>query len=413
MNNSLPATAVVLGGLPLLRQFANTGIPIVVIPRSADALCTYSRYYCGAGMTMDDLRADASRFLERLIELAKSFPVTPVLYYGDDAALFFLMKNREVLAQYFRFALPDQDILEACSDKMDFAHLALEKELPVPAGMVADASLDCAVIEERIGFPCVFKPGSHLGWFESEVVKSTSDMPQKVLLANNRRECERALKGIRDFTNKFVIQEFIPGGEDEIYSFHTYVSQEGIAIASYVGKKVRTYPAMGGESTYIKLVRNDRVTQLGLEVVEKLDIVGVMKIDFKKDSRRDRYYVLEINLRFNLWNHLGTRAGINLAELAYQDLCGLPMTVTDDYRDDLHWLDLGRDFRSLIEDYWPSGQLSILQWLRSLARPKIYALFEWSDPMPFLFNTLIYIKRGLKKYLLPSKRRGNKVANSD
>lgn len=406
MSNSIQATAVILGGLSLLRQFASTGIPMVVIPRSADALCVYSRYYRSAGMTMDDLKSDASVFLERLIELAKSLPVTPVLYYGDDEALFFLMKNREVLAQNFRFSLPDQYILEACSDKMEFARLALEKDLPVPAGMVADASLDCAEIEERIGFPCVFKPGSHLGWFESEVIKSTSDMPQKILLANDCRECERALKGIRDFTDKFVVQEFIPGGEDEIYSFHTYVSQERIAVASYVGKKVRTYPAMGGESSYIKLVRNDQVTQLGLEVVEKLGIKGVMKIDFKKDSRRDRYYVLEINLRFNLWNHLGTRAGINLAELAYQDLCSLPMTVTDSYRDDLHWLDLGRDFCSLVKDYRPSGQISILQWLRSLARPKVYSLFEWSDPMPFLINTLIYIKRGLKKYLLPRRAEG-------
>ena len=413
MNNSPPATAVILGGLPLLRQFSNTGIPTVTIPRSANALCTYSRYYRSAGMTMDDLKADASSFLERLIELAKSFPVPPVLYYGDDTALFFLIKNREVLAQYYHFSLPDQDILEACSDKMDFARLAFEKDLPVPAGMVADASLDCTEIDERIGFPCVFKPGSHLGWFESEIVKSISDMPQKVLLANDRRECERALKGIRDFTDKFVVQEFVPGGEDEIYSFHTYVSQERIAVASYVGKKVRTYPAMGGESSYVKLVRNDRVTQLGLEVVEKLGIIGVMKIDFKKDSSRDRYYVLEINLRFNLWNYLGARAGINLAELAYQDLCGLPMTVTDVYRDDLHWLDLGRDLSSFIKDYWPSGQLSIMQWLRSLARPKVYSLFEWSDPKPFLFNTLIYLKRGMKKYLLPSRRRGNKVANSD
>ncbi len=397
MTASFTTPAVVIGGLILLRQLEGTGIPFVLIPRAPKDPSAYSRFYRGVGLTMEDLIGNEALFLDRLIELAKGYPEKPVLFFGDDWVLFFVTRHRSVLSEYFRFTMPEQRILEECSDKMAFAKLAQEYDLPVPKSLVESPSLDCAQIEEGIGYPCVFKPDSHLGWFESEAVKDAGDMPQKVLLAQNREECEHALSGIRKFTDKFVVQEFIRGGEEEIYSFHTFVGRDGKPVASYVGKKIRTYPSMGGESSYVGLIRDEEVTRLGLEVAEKLGIRGVMKIDFKKDVDSGRFFVLEINLRFTLWNHLGARAGINLAELVYRDLCDLPMEVPSDYKDDLRWLHLGRDFRSFVKDYRPSGQLTTWQWLSSLMHPKVYAMFEWRDPMPFLVKTFDYMKHSIGK----------------
>ena len=400
MDTSYTATAVVIGGLSLLRQLGGCGIPLLVIPRSHDDICIYSRYFKNAGITMEDLKSDPDYFLNSLIEISKGLKDKPVLYYGDDTVLLFLVDHHETLSHYYRFSVPNQEILEACYHKYDFIRVAQKYGLPIPISLVSSDSLDCMTIDEEIGFPCVFKPNSHIGWFESDIVRDTSNMPQKVLLANNSGECARALSGISDFTDKFIVQEYIPGNEGEIYSFHAYVSQSGESIGAFVGKKIRTYPSVGGESSYIKLIKNDRVKSLGLEVVDALKISGVIKIDFKKDARNGRLYVLEINLRFNLWDYLGAKAGINLALISYRDLCGLPVQPINDYQSGLHWLNFATDLRSFIKDYRPTNQITTGQWIRSLiGKPKIYSVFVWNDPMPFLVSLYKSGKQYIRKFL--------------
>ena len=53
-------------------------------------------------------------------------------------------------------------------------------------------------------------------------------------------------------------------------------------------------------------------------MLERLAFVGVVKLDYKRDPRTGRFYLLEVNPRFNLWNHLGAAAGVNLPLLAYR-----------------------------------------------------------------------------------------------
>jgi len=150
-------------------------------------------------------------------------------------------------------------------------------------------------------------------------------------------------------------------------------------------------------STYLELVKEPEVVQLGLDILTTLRFVGVVKIDFKKDVDRGRFYLLEINPRFSLWHYLGAECGVNLPRLAYADLVGAPSTPQFDYTTGIRWLSFGNDVRTFIRDYHRGGRLSWSAWLLSLRGKKVYDVFSWRDPYPSVAGLLNYSKAILAK----------------
>jgi predicted ATP-grasp superfamily ATP-dependent carboligase len=391
--------AVLIGGFGQLRPLAAAGLFPLVVRRSPRDILRYSRHFRDSGLVMPDGERDEQPFVDALLRLSATLPERPVLYYGDDRLLRFVARNQQRLREGYRFEMPDRELVEACLDKTRFCALGERVGLALPRQLVATPELDAAQIERTIGFPCALKPDSHDGWFDSEAVRERGRGPQKILRADDRAECEAALAAIRRFSDRFIVQEFIPGGEDRIYSFHAYVSRRPRPRAAYVGRKIRTLPSLAGESTMVRLVANDEVMRLGWETTERLGLTGLIKIDFKHDVARDRYYVLEVNLRSTLWNQLGARCGINLPELAYRDLCDQPCETGSEYRTDVRWLHLTRDLRTFFGDYYPSGQLTLGRWLRSYAGPTTYAVFAWDDPLPCLAHWATTLRKAGRRVL--------------
>lgn len=165
MSGSFATPAVVIGGLKLLRSFMGTGVPIISVPRTRGDLVHYSRLLRPSGLSVADLqtRGDAY-FLERLIAVAERTRCRPVLFYGDDEVLGFIARNRAILQRHFLLALPPEDTLHGCLSKIPFANLAAQAELPVPSSLVLQSGLSAADVRSRVGFPCVIKPDSHVGW---------------------------------------------------------------------------------------------------------------------------------------------------------------------------------------------------------------------------------------------------------
>ena len=152
----------------------------------------------------------------------------------------------------------------------------------------------------------------------------------------------------------------------------------------FLGRKIRTYPALTGDSSYLRLARDAELERLGREIAARLRLAGIFKMDFKRHAGSGRYYLLEINTRFNLWHYLGAKNGVNLAALAYDYLTRgarpQPLMDASRARTDYRWLALELDYRAYRE-----SDMSLARWLGSLfASRKVYDLFAWDDPMPFI-----------------------------
>jgi predicted ATP-grasp superfamily ATP-dependent carboligase len=406
-------TAVLCGDLNMLRCFAGgaprkAGVPLRIptVTVSTDpADLTFASRHVEQTAVIADPASEPERTVHDLVELGRKIGGRPVLYYGTDSMLLCVSRNREALAPHYRFLLPPAERVEEIVDKTRFAKLAAKLGLPAPATL---SSREIGSPEEALGrvpLPAVLKPRNHIGWFRSEAIQAEGGRRKKALLAESPEEFFRRYAQMRSFSDDFVVQEYVPGGDDAIMSYHAYLDAQGEPLAHYAGKKIRTYPAGSGESTYLELVYDEDVTRVGLEVVRALGIVGVVKLDFKRDPRTGKLYLLEVNPRFSLWNHLGAASGVNLPLVAYADMTNLPPPRVGPLRTGVRWLAFESDLYAFLHDYGPAGELSLPGWLRSYAGPKIYDVFAWDDPWPAALGLLRRIGTKTRKIGAKAARR--------
>lgn len=384
-----PPRAMVVGNLNLVRALGAAGIPVAVASVHRDDRTFYSRY-CVQRLIVGSPVSAPESFIRALEEFGASCADRPVLFYGDDHCLALVSRHRERLGRYYRFRMPEAPLVEALVDKVLFTRLARASGLPIPRTLLSEEVKSLGDVAGRVGLPCVLKPALRRGWFNSGLVGELGGKPCKVVLIQGDAELQRYFPKMRAYNASFLVQEAIPGDDDRIYSYHAYFDDQSRPLAEFVGRKVRTYPRGSGVSTYLRLVKDEGIRSLGVHIGETLRLKGVVKMDFKRDARTERTYLLEINPRFNLWNYLGAVAGVNLAHVAYLDCTGLPVGPQgQDYRTDLYWLSFKDDVKAFLEAR-ADRALSAGAWLSSYRRPKVYNVFAWNDPYPWLVSSVQY-----------------------
>jgi D-aspartate ligase len=373
--------ACVLGGLSIIRPLGRAGIPVacVVTPHTNErpSLSRYVRRTVTAPSAM----TDAEGLVAELLRFSSSLSVPPVLFVDNDEDLLFLSRNRERLATHFRFALPSVELLEDLVDKRRFATLATRMKLPAPETHVIEdgtATRDLRV-QKWSRFPCIVKPGLRAHWFGSRLNDHVIGGTQKAICIRSHAELQALAPALEAHRGDFILQPLIEGGEDQIVSYHAYV-RDGVVIADFTGRKVRTAPREYGFSTYVQITDDARVQRVGRDVVERLGFHGVIKLDFKEDAQDDGLYLLEANPRFNLWHHPGAIAGVNLPALVYADLVspGSARAGIHRTRAGVRWMWAFAD----LQEYRAKGGLEPLRWLRELAGADVVEDLCWSDPLP-------------------------------
>jgi predicted ATP-grasp superfamily ATP-dependent carboligase len=213
--------------------------------------------------------------------------------------------------------LPEADLVEASVDKAAFAELSSRLGLPAPASQRVEPA-SCSAADVALAFPVVVKPLLRRAEAWSAVERSA-----KAVHAGSASELERLWPQLAAAGIPFLVQEAVAGDETRIESWHAYVAADGAEVAGFTGRKIRTLPARYGHSSALETTAARDVEEAGREVLARLGLRGVAKVDFKRGSD-GRLWLLEINARFTLWHHLGAVAGLNIPALVVADLRGEP-----------------------------------------------------------------------------------------
>jgi D-aspartate ligase len=227
------------------------------------------------------------------------------------------------------------------------------------------------------------KPRTKTGWDNSAVFSQLLKGAGKARVFPDGRAVvlEPLAQSLKD---ELTLQEYIPGDDRSLWSFHGFADEQGKLLAWFIGRKIRTYPPLTGDSSYLELAHDPELASLGRSLAQKIGLKGVFKMDFKRHAETGEFFLLEVNARFNLWHYLGAQAGVNLAQVAYdymtRGLRASPVQMRTHYR----WLSPRLDYlayRALAA----RRELTLGGWLASLvATRKVYDLFAWTDPMPAL-----------------------------
>jgi predicted ATP-grasp superfamily ATP-dependent carboligase len=368
---------VLLGGLNVARAAGLARIPVIVASADPESPVFASRFCHGRVLLPPFERQGAGveklmRLGERLsAALGRSVP----LFYGDDDYLNLILQNRGRLAQYFRFIVNDPEVAGALIDKQRFDDFTRERGLPVPRTLQW---------EELAGVsgPVLVKPKLKLDFEHSATFLRLLGRAGKARVFASTQElvADPQARALRD---ELLFQEYIPGDDRQIWSFHGYADAESRVLAWFTGRKIRTYPALTGVSTFLEIAHHDQLAAEGHRIVARAPLKGVFKIDFKQDPRSGRFLMLEVNARFNLWHYLAAANGLNVPRVAYDYLVHdrVP-AATPRVRTNRRWLSLRLDYRAY-RDLASRGELGLWRWLSSLAfSRKVYDVFAWTDPLP-------------------------------
>ena len=370
--SAAPALACVMGDMDLLRPLALAGIRAAVVARPG-VPSLYSRY-AQSRLIWDDYAKDDHVLLEALTSFAKAQPERPVLFYEEDAQALLISRFREKLAEAFRFVIADGQLVEDLLDKGRFQLIAERHGLPVPPARRFDShTVESGDLGLR--FPLIIKPLIRLDDWNRTFGLS------KALAVDSAGALNALWPKLRSVGIELLAQEFVPGAESQIESYHCYVDQRGGIAGEFTGRKIRTYPLSCGHTTALEITDADDVRREGRAIIEKLELTGVAKLDFKRDPQ-GRLQLLEINPRFNLWHHAGAVAGVNIPALVYADVVGLKRPPVTRARAGVRWCRLWKDLPAA-----QAGGVPLAAWLPWVLGSEAKSTLAWDDPLPFLGAT--------------------------
>jgi D-aspartate ligase len=392
--------ACVIGDLSLVRALGRARVPVAVVTTDVRSPVTRSRF-CNRVVEAPSFVDDPAGAVRALVRFGAAQPAAPVLFCEGDHDLLALSRARAELGGCFRFALPPEELVEDLVDKLRFAAFADRLNLPVP--VTRPLRRDGSAVEQTRGwdrFPCVLKPAMRTRWFESALRGPALHGNQKAIEVESRRDLTRLLPLLERHETDFVLQEAIPGGEERIVSYHAYVRPDGERAAEFTGRKVRTAPRKYGMSSCLEITDDAMVERAGREVLERLGFRGVIKLDFKRDPRDGRLFLLEANPRFTLWHHPAALAGVNVPELVYRDLVepGRRSAGCARARAGVRWMSLRNDLRALGQ-HRAAGELTINRWLLDVWRADVTEDWMWSDPVPGVVDAAAVARRVVRRAL--------------
>jgi D-aspartate ligase len=366
--------ALVMGDVDLVRALGVAGVSSAFFG-FADDSARFSRHV-RVSLPWIDHWGRQDELVEALLEFARSQPQAPVLFPQTDATLLLASRYRERLSERFRSTLADRGLIEQLVDKGRFQALAASHDLPVPRAQRLEPAPGDPPPALDVPLPVVIKPLTRTPAWTSLAGSS------KALHVLGREDFVALWPRLAGLRAALLAQQLIRGPESRIESFHVYVDASGANAGEFTGRKIRTFPRDYGQSTAVEIVSLPDVAELGREVVARLGLRGVAKLDFKRDDG-GRLHLLEINPRFNLWHYPGAVAGVNLPAMVYADLTGREFPAAAPSPRRVTWCDPLQDLRAA-----HAQGISQLAWLRWARGCDAICGLAWEDPLPFLRGKL-------------------------
>jgi D-aspartate ligase len=366
--------ALVMGDIDLVRALGVAGVASAFLG-FADDSARFSRHV-RVSLPWIDPWDRQEELVEALLEFARSQPQAPVLFPQTDATLLVASRYRERLSARFRAALADHELVEQLVDKGRFHELAASHDLPVPRAQRLTAAPGDPPPALRVPLPVVIKPLTRTPAWTSLAGAS------KALHVLGHEDLVALWPRLTGLQGEVLAEQLIGGPESRIESFHVYVDAAGAHAGEFTGRKIRTLPREYGRSTAVEIVSLPDVAELGRDVVARLGLRGVAKLDFKRDNG-GRLHLLEINPRFNLWHYPGAVAGVNLPALVYADLIGRERPAALRSPRHVMWCEPLQDLRAARAE-----RISPVAWLRWVRGCDAICGLAREDPLPFLRGVL-------------------------
>ena len=302
----MPAAVVAdvgwVNGLAAIRSLARAGAPVIAIDHRRDALGFRSRH--ALAVRSPDPVQDPAGFATFLAELGAALDRPAPIFPTHDEYLNAIAESRDVFGESFRYPFPGWDVLRRIQSKREQLERASELGIPIPR--------TAAVPTDELGFPVLVKPSDPVGFKRR--------FRRQSFRCETRAALDVAFERARPFAP--LVQEFVPGGDEELYTVGSYLAPDGEELGIFCGRKLRQTPAGVGTCRVGEAVWVDDVVDQARALLRGLRFHGLSQVEFKRDPRDGRYKLMEVNPRLWQWHGLAAACGVDLPRIAYYHLLG-------------------------------------------------------------------------------------------
>lgn len=268
-------------------------------------------------------RAENLQALERIGKERTAQGRTTLLLGNADTFSRMLSEQAGWLRQWYVVPAVDQGVLDTIADKVEFARLCEELDIPTPTTLVQDFSGadDPAWSPQEVDltFPVVAKPATG-ATYEGMVFEGK----KKIYKVDSPEELRTIFGRVREagYRGRFVVQELIPGDDTAMHSITAYIDQSGEATLLATAQVLlqEHSPLALGNPAAMVTTPFPQLMEHAQRLLKHVGYRGFANFDVKLDPRDGVMKFFEVNPRIGRNNYYVTAAGANVAEFVVTDL---------------------------------------------------------------------------------------------
>jgi D-aspartate ligase len=311
---------------------------------------------------------------------------------GSDVGITVLARNREALRERYVLDDSDVDVQLGMLDKLTTYEWAREAGVRTPLFWRVDGVEDLERHRDEYVFPLIVKP-VHSHEYQARFPGLSKFRVVGDLVELRREHAELTGAGLA-----VLLVEQIPGGDDQLCSYYTYLDPAGKPTFHFTKRVIRRHPPGMGIGCYHITDWNPAVRDAALPLFEHTGLRGLANAEFKRDPRDGQLKLIECNARFTAANGLVAAAGLDLARHVYHRALGEPHELPTEYRTGMRLLYPSHDVRAY-RDLRRAGQITTGRWVRSLVHRQVFPFLRLNDPLPAVARGAMRLTTGLRRAL--------------
>ena len=382
--------AIVLGlgvnGLSVVRSLGVEGVEVHGVSTGPGEPGRFSRY-CRA-IAAAPVAAGEEPFIEWLAAYAGRLDC-PVVLPTSDRFLLWLTRHRDRLDGICRLWRNDAGLIESLLSKERFQSILAAASLRSPPSLASPSERELRAWCADHPPPYLIKP------FHEDALPNPLGTKNRVI---SSAEELLAYSKHQDGLRGLLVQRMLRGGDGWHYIVTGLSDGRGKLRALVTRRKLIQYPPDRGSAAHARLPACDSAEDEAVflnaarVLLSTVRYHGLFSCEWLKERTSGDIFALDFNPRSVTGNSHLVAAGVNLAYLAYRDLCGEDLSAVPERAPVrlLYWADSW----GCVGAWWRlrgSGRLGLGALLRALLRSRAHAVWSTRDPLPGIGHAVMQL----------------------
>jgi D-aspartate ligase len=372
-------------GLAIARDMAGHGVRVIGLSAHPNIYGNFTRF-CEVRVAPNS-QEQAEELVQFLLQAVGELHGA-VIFPTRDLDVLFLDRYRTELKQHYRLAIPSAECLQRVLNKHTLACAARQAGLGVPRTLALSSREELGRVAVEVEYPCVVKPVSSYHWRESNNWEQVGG--RKAFLVSTPEELAKEYERVRVAHPEILVQEWIPGGTENIVVVGAYVGKNSEPLAFFTARKIVQSPDDFGTGCIVRSEEIPDLLEPTIQLWKALDYRGMAEVEYKRDLRTGKLLLIEMNTRHWDQHALSRASGLNLSWTAYCDSMGIEVQPERSRTVRATWIAEDSVLSYVLQGIY-HRKLEPRTLSKQLSGPRMYGIFSWRDPWPFVryFLTIV------------------------